>query len=221
MKNNLILAWALTCLSSSATAQTVVTIDFNLGILSNATGTAVPDGSLVLLVGSTTGTFATPTATSFIGGSSNEAVLWQGAFDHSTGAPPTLGAMSSTTGLFTLPSPIVSGSKIDVYWYPTLSSTATAPGAGIEFGLYGWSTSDSSWVVPSGGSLVTLDFLTASLGGSLPDTAGRATFSTAAIPEPATYAFGAGLLGLAFVSWRRFRNQRHLQRGSSPVGFWW
>ena len=115
MKKNLILVWALTCLLSSATAQTVVTIDFNLGILSNATGTAVPDGSLVLLVGSTSGTFATPTATSFIGGSSNEAVLWQGAFDHSTGAPPTLGAMSSTTGLFTLPSPIVSGSKIDVY----------------------------------------------------------------------------------------------------------
>jgi hypothetical protein len=69
-----------------------------------------------------------------------------------------------------------------------------------------YTNNDPSWVVPNDGFTVNLDFITQSVGGSLPDSLGFANFIV--IPEPSTYALiGLGLLGLIFIARRKTQAQ--------------
>ena len=180
------------------------TIDLSLGILANSTGIALTDGSLLQVIGSNNNTFFAPTATSFIGGDSHELILFQGAFDSSTTATP--GAM-----IFTLVVPIpdgiiTTGSAFIVRWYPTLTaaSNPSAPGA-VTFGEFGFSTGAATFIVPAASADVPLEFFTTSASGSFDDSAGFASHSISAVPEPATFTFlgGIGALGAALFRRRK------------------
>jgi len=200
-------AASLCRLHASGPVQTgTVTIDFLLGQISDNTGAAVADGSLLQVIASyDSTTFAPPTAGSFLGGSTDETVLWQGAFDSATTGIP--GAM--TLSLASLPvyssagTPgnfyLSAGESVIVRWYPALSGTSVPAGPGTAaFGQYGYTSLagallDSSWVVPSAGSTVNLSLVTASAGGALPNADGYAT-NTVPVPEPAATV---ALLGAA------------------------
>ncbi len=208
MKKTLVLLWAFTCFSPWARSQLSVTLNFGLGVLSNSTGTPISDGALLLVIGSASNTFSAPTPTSFLGGSADEVILWQGGINGSTAFGANTGTM--ILQLTSIPAGVITtGKAIEVFWYPTLTSAATEPGANTT---YGWTNGKGtvaetagSWIVPASGANQAFDFLTTSVGGPLSDTLGQASFTTSAVPEPASYAFGAGVLSLAFVAWRRKR----------------
>jgi hypothetical protein len=190
-------------------ARATVTIDFQVGVLMGADGiTPMADGKLIQVIAApTTGAFVAPTTTSFISGS--EILLFSGAFDSSTlGAGPGLMDIAiAPISISTLPA----GWALMVQWFPTLNSTAIAPGASTPFGQYFGQFSpdattitnvgsDIAWTSPPDSSLVTYNFLTLSSAvGGIANSTAAATQSTAPIPEPSTYAaiFGAMALGLA------------------------
>ena len=208
MKKILVLCCALAGTLPQSHAQTS-TVDFNLGILSNASGDPLQDGSLLLIVGSSDNTFAMPTPSSFTGGSLTDTILWQGGFDSSTTGVPGL---MTFTHLQPINDSVTAGTKLEVFWFPTLSADAASPGAsGVPFGHFGFSfVSGSSWSLPAAGNSITLSFLTESAGGDFFDSDGRANFTVSAVPEPSAYAGLAGLsiLGLALWSRRNRSAQR-------------
>lgn len=178
-------------LGATVVAQANVTIDFTVGILNDASGsTPVADGSLIQLIGSVDNAFAAPTPGAFIGG--NDVLLFSANFNSSTSGTP--GAM-----LFSLTNvSLAAGTNLLLRWFPTLTNAAGSPGFSTAYGQYG-SLTDVAWVSPSDGQTVSIDFLTIAAGGSTANSAGHAGLTTAAIPEPSTYAaiFGALVLGLA------------------------
>lgn len=193
-------------------ARATVTIDFNVGLLKDATGSAViADGQLIQVVAApTVGGFVAPTPTAFISGS--EILLWSGAFDSlTTGTAGSMNIALAPISIATLPA----GYALMVQWFPTLGSGASAPGNSTPYGqYYGQFTpdattvvnvgSDPTWLSPADGSTVSYNFLTASTGvGGIANSAGYASLATAAVPEPATYAAVFGVLALGLVAWRR------------------
>lgn len=188
---------SLLALPLLATAQTV-TMVFTVGILANAGGTALSDGSLVQLIASPDATFAAPTDTTFVGG--NDVLFYSAGFDSSTIGTPG-GAQITLTGLSLTTYPIATY-KLALRWFPTLTTAATTPGASTAYGQFDFN-SDATWVAPSAGNSDNYTMLTTAASGSLPNSTGYASLTTAAIPEPSTYAALAGLAALAAAAWRR------------------
>lgn len=195
----------------TARAQTVagtVTLTFDLGLLTDAQGGLLSDGSLVQILANYDGTtLAAPTAGDFLGGDTSAAVLWQGAFDSSTtGIDGAMTVFLSNLTLYadgTTGNYLTAGATLFVRWYPALTAADSAPGV-TTFGQYGYSmlsgaTLDATWVVPSAGSAVSYALLTLSVGGSLDESAGQAVYTTSAIPEPSTAAALCGLAGLGLA----------------------
>jgi hypothetical protein len=190
-------------------AQTVagtVQLTFDLGLLTDAGGNALSDGSLIQIIASyDSTTLADPTSTDFLGGDSSGVILWQGGLDSATtGIAGTMSLQLSdltiyangTTGHY-----LTAGDSLFVRWYPALTDSATAPGV-TSFGQYGYSsvsgaTLDTSWVLPSASSAITFQLLTTDVGGSLATSLGRAVNTTSAVPEPAATA---GLCALAALA---------------------
>ena len=191
-------ALLLTAISSFAT----VTINFGAGDLYQSDGTTpIPFGSLLQIVVSTTdNTFTAPTAGNFTGGSSDD-VIWA-----SFGTNDNAGSGTFTGQLvLTLSGNITAGDQILLRWWPTLTTSSTSPSPGDTFGQFRTDAQESfsspgGWVVPADGQTITLNFLTQNLGGAEPESAGRATFTVAPIPEPSTFALmiagGVGFLAL-------------------------
>jgi hypothetical protein len=203
MKKLLVLSLLL---GSAIIARATVTLDFSVGILTGADGTTpIADGSLIQLIAApTTGGFVAPTPTTFTSGS--EILLWSGAFDSTTAFPPVSlngGAMSLAPGPIDI-AILPAGYALMVQWFPTLLSTAVAPGYSTPYGQYS-TLNDVSWVSPSNGSTVSFTFQTVSWVGSSANSLGAASLTTAAIPEPSTYAAIFGALALGFVAYRRRR----------------
>lgn len=188
-------------LVSAAFAQADVTLNLGGGNLYTAGGASLaPSGSLVqLLVSTGDGVFSNPTPNSFVGGSTDDFVLASFSVNpDGQFAQPitfTLGVNNVTTNDLLL-----------LRWYPALTTAATMPGAGTQYGEFRTnnveSFSDISWVVPNDGTF-TLNFLTDALGGPNPESAGFANLVV--VPEPSTVALLAfgGVAGAVALLRRR------------------
>lgn len=182
-----------------------VHIDFALGVLSDSLGTPIPNGSLIQIIAApTTSTFANPTTTDFLGGSSDEYVVYSGSFDSTTTGTPGAEIFGTDINLATFP---VAGDALIVRWYPSLTTSNTTPGL-TTYGQFGYPNNPSSldssntWVTPSGGGSVSFSFLTTSAGGPYADSMGKASNTVSAVPEPSSYMVIIGicsaLIGLRF-----------------------
>jgi hypothetical protein len=202
MKRALILCILLL---STVAVRATVTINLGASVLYNSDGTT-PEaaGMLVQLVASTTdNVFTAPNSGSFTGGSSDDIVLASFFINFSGGtvAQPLIITLTGNLG---------AGDQIMLRWFPTLSGTTppSAPPAGAAFGQFRTDLvenfSSTGWVLPADGSTIDLNFLTVAGGGTEPESAGRAAFTVALIPEPTTYALlMVGLAGAAFMRRRK------------------
>lgn len=185
MKRHRFLA-ATAALAAALAAPVSATVTINLagGVLSNAAGTAMPNGGLVLLVASTTdATFTAPpsTASTAVGSviAGDDIIIGSATIDS---------AAAAIAGGFTKPINItLSGSlnandPLQLYWFPTLTSSSTTIGQSVAYGSFRTdsvaSGSDIAWVLPADGATATLKILTTTAGGSVPDTTGRASLTT-------------------------------------------
>jgi hypothetical protein len=192
MKKICLFAAALACVTTAQLrADSTAHIDFSLGILSTSNGTALSDGSLIQIIAAPTGSgFADPTATNFLGTSSNEYLVYSGAFDSTTAAPPTPGAetLALDINLTTYP---VAGYALLVRWYPSLTTSSSAPGF-TTYGQFGYPDNPSlldstnTWLAPNAGNSVSYTFFTSSVGGSYPDSKGSASRTITPVPEPSS-----------------------------------
>jgi PEP-CTERM motif-containing protein len=115
-------------------------------------------------------------------------------------ASETAGELVDTTGPISYAGlGIAAGNAVRLYWFPSLGVADTVIGAPTPYGLYSDGVGvdgSAAWEMPvDTGATVDLKFLTETVGGSNPETAGRAAF---VVPEPTTMLLvGAGLLGVA------------------------
>jgi hypothetical protein len=185
-----------------------VTLDLLAGQLLTSSSAAIPNGALIQLIASTDGTFGTPSATSFTGSDADDVVIATISENSSTFES---GGFSQTlhitlTGNGTAPDV---GSLLELRWWPTLTTSSSAPGAGTQYGQFRTAAvengSNIAWVMPADGSSDSLNFETQQVGGTEPNSAGIANMTVAAVPEPSTIAcmLGAGALGATMIRRRR------------------
>jgi hypothetical protein len=137
-------------------------------------------------------------------------ILAAGGFNTNGGTDETLTSFSFAGGSV--------GDDIALRWFPQITlaqfEAATTTSAGNYFGSYAPSPLGSipdggdTWLVPSSGSDISLNFFTmgSDFGGSQPDSAGFTNFQVKGVPEPSTYA----LLGLSLLLLLGMRRSRHL-----------
>ena len=195
-------------LFAAITGRADVTINLGFGDLYFADDTTfAPVGSLVQLVASSTDNiFTSPTATSFTGDSSDDVILASFPVNDPVNDPGEFTAAITLTYSGTL-NP---GDQILLRWFPSLDSSATAPGAGTQYGQFRTDLvetengSDTAWVLPGNGDTISLNLLTIAAGGTRPESDGAANLMI--VPEPSTSALLIAALGCAaFV---RFRVRR-------------
>lgn len=181
-------------------------------MLYNANGTTPQgEGTLVqLIVSSTDNVFTLPSSSSYTGNSSDDFILASFIINSGPGtvAQPLIITYSGNIG---------AGDQILLRWFPTITgptppslTQAGAPPAGSAYGQFRTDItenfSNATWVLPSDGSTIDLNFLTVSGGGTEPNSAGAANMVVTAIPEPSTYALlGCGLIGALFLNRRNKR----------------
>src|SRR5262249_3967856 len=77
---------------------------------------------------------------------------------------------------------IAPGERLKLYWFPSPSNTRGQTTSGAHTDTNNPAMEGDLWVIPPGGSSVLLGFITASLGGSSPDSDGLANLTTAVPP---------------------------------------
>lgn len=134
----------------------------------------MPTSGLVLLVASTADdSFAPPTPAAFVSGDDMIVGRWDLSALHEPGQLLDL-VTTNLQGAWTPGDPLL------LYWFPSLTLSATAPGAaGLPYGTYRSNVATDggeSWITPSDGSTVSLRFLTSDsiVAGSNPALAGVA-----------------------------------------------
>ncbi len=190
--------FTLACLvgSTSAAFAQGSAVNIDAGLLENAVGTAVvPNGGLLQLIASPSGTFSTPTSSSYVSGD-NILLASQAMNSNSGTAGETLNAFTLS---FTGTPAVVSGEALLLRFYPSLAyaSMPSAPtlattygqvrSTTIEFGASGGDASETAWVVPASGS-ADLDYITVNDGGTYANATAYATgiVGAANVPEPST-----------------------------------
>ncbi len=168
----------------TTTLSASITLNLSGAVLSNSTGTALPNGGLVLLVASTTNsTFATPSSTSstLVGSMIADDDLIIGFATIDSAAASVAGGFTKAFNI-TFTGNLNAGDPLQLYWFPTLTSTSTTIGAGVSYGTYRTDAiatgSDIGWVVPADGTTNALSILTVAVGGTVANTAGQATLTT-------------------------------------------
>lgn len=182
---------------SAAVCRADSNVDLNVlaADLQTAAGALMPSNGLVVIVASTTNsTFDGPSADAFATG--DDVVVFMGDIQGSGTNGTFISAITnSLTGNWN------TGNPLQLYWFPTLATNATSPGAGTSYGQYsdavGVDGSDP-WLTPATGAVVNLTFLTTVHGGTNAQTAGRASLT---IPFPAqlTVSPSSADFGLAVI----------------------
>jgi len=196
---------------TTASAQSV-TISMGAGTLYNDTGTMLTSGRLVLLVADTnqngfgalfTGSHLT--AGSFLNG--DDQILGRAFTEADGGAAAQFNliplASNPTPGLFTQ---LTTGDHLAIIWFSLLGEDATQLAYMDSYGLFSSSSltlDGDPWQIPSGGSTISINFLTQDALGTHPETDAFANLTVSAVPEPATYAALLGLTVLGLAAWRR------------------
>ncbi|MBS0630912.1 MAG: PEP-CTERM sorting domain-containing protein [Verrucomicrobia bacterium] len=210
----------LVCLAAVLTAGLVqlpaqsVSIGLGAGTLYGRSGTALPAGNLVLLIADTShngfGQFLSGSSLStgsYLNG--DDQILGLTFTDSDSSASDYFSniplASNPTPGAFTQ---LTSGDPLAIVWFDSLTASATVLSPGDYYGLFanGVSPTDGDpWVVPASSGSAIISFVTQGFDetGTHAESEGYASLSVAPIPEPATAAAFAGLLGLGFVVWRR------------------
>ena len=203
----------LACLIVSS-SRAAVSIDISVGKLYDASGNYAPKGALLILAADTgRDGFDLPTPGSFLGNDA-ELARWDVDFEITDPEPsPGTSTTSVSISLAAVPNLDV-GDPLKIYWYPTLTTAATAPGAGTQYGAYrtdvdpdGSTAVKIAYILPEERqSPWNLDMLTFAGGGTLSEETGKASLSV--VPEPSTYAMAAGIGCLAFgMAVRRLRQK--------------
>ncbi len=172
------------------TAPAILNIE--AAILQDAAGNPAPTSAVAVLVADTTGNGFTAPQSNFAlslgaawGADDRVVGLWD--LRHSFACIGDNGALCEQTTV-ALANGIAPGQRVQLYWFPSLTLAAGTLGI-TSYGKYSDTnnpTLDASdpWQIPAGGATVTLRFYTAAIGGSNPDTAGRATLTTTAGTTP-------------------------------------
>ena len=206
-------------IAAAGMAQATVTLDLDAGVLSthNTSTTNTPNsqpltsGLLQLIAyDSATGNFTPPTATSFVGGdTANEQVIATFSFQQG-GSGYVTGETANNSIMFSYAGSFQAGDELLLRWYPTLTTAATAPGAGTTYGQYRSNSGENggiAWFGPADGTYTVpngLNFLTTSAGGSNSDTVGEAQYTVSGVPEPSSMIlFGCAALGILGVPYLR------------------
>ena len=195
--------------AATASAQSV-TISFGAGLLYDFNGSLLGSDRLVLLVADTSGgDFG-----SLVAGSTLRAGDFLNSSTQILGRAVT-DADSEVFGSFEIPlsnNPVpgpytwlTPGDKIALVWFSSLTGSSTSLSSGERYGLFSGITPNdgASWIIPSSGSNIDINFRTLASGGTHAET--EAYSNMTAIPEPSTYAaiFGAGALCFAICRRKR------------------
>ena len=216
MKSKIILL----ALALTASAGATETIAGNYGDLFTKTGAPVPNGTLYVLVASSTGTFPggftinnTLDATGALTFTQNQVLTLGATLGGATNTIFGIGgtnasvADGSVSGL-ALTGNVLVNKNYAVYWFPgsTFTNGDTTGTVGLQVGGYNNTVGVvgilDGMVIPADSADVAQGFQTVSAGGLTPNSS-TVAFSTTAVPEPSAALLGAiGALGLL----RRRRN---------------
>ena len=216
MTNRILLCSTLLLLAISPASATISFL-IDGDSLKDSTGGALAQSSLFMLVSSTTnGTFDAITEGSLtaVGNllNADDKILFRGNL---LGSPDANGVLQIATGALTLNAGSLTnwtvGDPLALLWFPTLTVGSSTIPAGTKYGLYtNASAVDGSdpWITPADGTtdhsllFYTTDGL--NLGpGSNPASAGNASLTVAAVPEPSRSMLG--LIGFGMLALRRRR----------------
>jgi hypothetical protein len=216
-----ILLFAVGCLSLASSAYGGFSLQVGAGPLTQADGSDVDDGSLVIVVVDLNNDGVShPSQISFAPGADDFILGSIGAqFVDSMGSLASdqivNNDVAAGTSLFTGSPTIDEGDSVALFWFPEITQASFLGDSGLApgetpFGAYNTpesSTSDSEWVIPSDGGTVPLLALTPALAGtgpSVPTSQLQAQFNTkAVIPEPSSALLA--LLGSGALLFRRSR----------------
>ncbi len=227
-------AFALSIGGVAATHATV-TLQLAGGYLKDQSTTNVPYGSGTLLLVASTGdtsftapsTASTLTVGSAISPGSDDVVLFKSTIsgDGNQNGVQNAGEVRQLSGALTLGTAasgtVAAGDPIIMYWFPTVSSTATSLASGTDYGVYrstvanGSTDADTSsaWYIPANGSSAyNLLFLTSDAGSAINTSTSGIAFGQAVdtvVPEPST-TVGSLLFLVAGtgIYLRRMRSER-------------
>ena len=178
----------------SATVYGGFTANTDAGYLYGPAGTALPTGSLLLLIAAGGDqTFSNALLPGqFVSG--NDFILGAVAINGIGGTSPTGGVDSQNAFNVTL-SPAV-GDYLALRWFSNITlaqyNSGSTPVAGNTFGTYSAGNTrpdgGSNWTAPSSGSSIILAFYTLANAGTQLDSSGFAS-SIVAVPEPSSLVF--------------------------------
>lgn len=163
--------------------QASVTFNVTADKLKTAGSQAMPTTGLVVIVVSTgDNQVGEPTESAFVSG--DDLVVFFGNLVINQ----TPGVFADTFQILGFSNGINPGDPVALFWYPTLTVNANAPGTGVPYGRYSPSNgseqgSSSPWVVPGDGAVVNLEMITTDAltfvgGGPIPSSAGLASLTT-------------------------------------------
>jgi len=208
------IAAIIACLVTTG-ASASITFDIQAEDLRNSAG-GIPSDALVLLVSDT----ARDGFASIADGSSlalngflnggDDQILWRNSIQATTGGFAPGAFADFTTGL-NLGGTWDAGDPLALLWFPSLTLASVQASGGDSYGFFSGpaSAGSSDWVTPAdGASAYKLYFFTDSatdlgIAGSLPSSAGNASLTVAAIPEPSRALLG--MIGLTALGLRRRR----------------
>lgn len=197
-----------------------VTLNVSAGNLNDASGNPMPTNGLVLLIASTNdSTFGAPTPDTFVAGDDIIIAKW----DLSTWSTP--GLLLDSTGPVTLEGGWNAGDPLQLCWFPTLTITATAPGAGAPYGQYRTNSNiddGDPWITPADGATITLKFLTTDAGGLVnPPAAGNASFVVGGIAAPKILSLTWETAASVVITWSAVSNRSYRVQYRSDLGAPW
>jgi hypothetical protein len=115
---------------------------------------------------------------------------------------------NKTVSQVALPGVVQTGDPVVLYWFPTLTLSATTVSSGTAYGMYTTNAvldvtdTPDGWFVQPAMANNTIGMLTVASGaGSLPESTGKASYVT--VPEPSAFLLVAMGLGLGITVLRR------------------